>query len=132
MQKSGLEPKKNVAYFEYDFSKHGGAVGDISVGGDAIPAGAIITGGAVHVKTAITSGGASTVAITALSAGDILAATAKASLSLNALLATVPVPQTANTWLRLASNLTALTFTPAVAALTAGKIVVALEYFITD
>lgn len=130
MQASGLESYKNVAYFEYDFGKHGGAVGDISVGGDALPAGAIITGGLVHVKTAFV-GATATMAVKALSSEDILAATAVASLTLNALFAVVPVPQTSNTWIRLTSNLTALTFTVATAAFTAGKAVAALEYLIT-
>lgn len=131
MQESGLSSAKKVAYFEYDFAKHGGAVGDITVEGDVVPADAVITGGGIHVKAAVTSGGAATMAIKALSAADILAATAKASLSLNALIETVPVPQTGSTWIRTTSALTALTFSPAVAALTAGKVVVALEYFVT-
>jgi len=122
---------KNVAYFDYNFAKHGGAISAITVQGDAIPVGALIVGGAVHVRTACTSGGSATVAIGAVSATDLLAATAVASLSLNALLATVVVAQTANTWIRVATAITGLTFTVAVAALTAGRIIVALDYYIT-
>lgn len=131
MQATGLEPKKDVAYFEYDFSKHGGAVGDITVEGDALPAGALIDIGKVHVKTACTSGGSATVVITALSSGDIMASTAVASLSANALLDTEPDGTAAN-MIRTTSNLTSLTFTIGTAALTAGKIAVALEYYITS
>lgn len=127
---SGVENYKKVAYFEYDFSSDGGAVGDISVGGAVIPAGAVITSGVIHVKTAVTSGGAATVAIKAVGANDILAATGKASLTLNALLDTVPDGAAAN-MIRVASNVTALTFTVGTAALTAGKIAVALEYVVT-
>ncbi len=131
MRASGLESYKGVAYFEYNFAKHGGAVGAIAVQGDSIPVGALIPGGAIHCKAACTSGGSATVAIHAASAGDILTAPAIASLGLNALVATVPVPQTANTWIRVATAITAVNFTVAVAALTAGRIVVALDYYIT-
>ena len=107
MQRQGLEPAKRVAYFEYNFDRDGGAVGDIDMRGDALPEGAIVTSGMVHVVAAVTSDGAATVALKLLGAGDILAATAKASLTANALIDTVPV---------------------GTAALKTGKIVCALEY----
>ena len=128
---NGLENKKQTAYFEYDFSKHGGEVGDIEVPGNGIPKGAVIHIGGIHVKTAVTSGDAATVAIKALTSADILAATGKASLALNDLLDTVPDGTAANA-IRVTSNITALTFTVAVADLTAGKIAVALDYWVTD
>lgn len=131
MMNAGLEPKLNVAYFKYDFAKHGGVVGDIVVDGYGIPSGSIIKSGIIHVVTAVTSGGLSTVAIKALTSADILASTAKASLTANALLDTVPDNTAANAILTSA-NLTALTFTVGTAALTAGKIVVALEYVVTN
>ena len=130
MKKTGLATSKGVAYFEYDFSKHGGAVGAITVSGDVIPEGAIITSGIHHITEAVTSGGSATVAVKALSSEDLLAATAKASLTLNALIDTVPDGAAAN-MIRVTSNITALTYTVAVAALTAGKIVTALEYVVT-
>lgn len=130
MQAAGLETYKSVAYFEWQHAKHGGLIGDISVGGDALPAGAIITGGLIHTKEALAGSGA-LMAIRALSGGDILAATEITQLTENALLAPVPVPDNAGTWIRLPSNLTALIFTPSVAAVTAGRIVVGLEYFVT-
>jgi len=130
MKTSGLENAKKVAYFEYDFSIHGGTAGDITVYGDPIVSGAIITSGMIHVRTACTSAGSATVAIKALTSEDILAATAKASLTANALIDTVPVG-TAATSIRCTSTIQALTFTVATAALTAGKIVVALEYVVT-
>ena len=49
MQRQGLEPAKRVAYFEYDFARDGGAVGDIAMRGDSLPEGAIVTSGMVHV-----------------------------------------------------------------------------------
>jgi hypothetical protein len=130
MQNTGLEPAKQTAYFEYDFNADGGAVGAIAVSGNPIPSGSIITSGVVHVKTAVTSDGSATVAIQALSSEDILAATAKASLTLNALLDVVPDGAAAN-MIRTTSNVTSLTFTVGTAALTAGKICVALEYYVT-
>ena len=65
---------------EYDFAKHGGAVGAIPID-QKIPAGAIVTGGLVKVFTALTSGGAATVAVSLESAGDVKAATAIATLT---------------------------------------------------
>ncbi|RKY07151.1 MAG: hypothetical protein DRP56_06240 [Planctomycetota bacterium] len=131
MSLNALEPKKQVAYFTYDFDKHGGAVGAISVQGDGIPAGAIITSGVVHVKTACTSGGSATVSIGIATAADMLAATAVASLTANALLDVVP-DGTATNMVRLTSADNTAIFTVATAALTAGKIVLAVEYFVTD
>jgi hypothetical protein len=130
MENSGLVENKRVAYFEYDFDRDGGGVGDIEVGGDVIPSGAIIHDGIIHVKAAVTSGGSATVAIKALTSEDIKAATGKSTYSLNAILPTVPVGDAA-TAIRVTSNITELTFTVADAALTAGKICVALEYYMT-
>ncbi len=127
----GLESKKGVAYFEYDFAKHGGAVGDITVYGDGIPKGAVINNGIIHAKAAITSGTAATIAIKAIGSEDVLAAYTGASLTLNALKAVVPVG-TAATSFRVTSSINSLTFTVASVALTAGKAVVALDYWVTD
>ena len=125
----GLENAKKVKYFEYDFSKEAGAVGDITLRGGYLPEGAIVLDGKVHVQTALTSGGAATVALKLQSAADVLAATAIASLSLNAILDTVPDGTAAN-----AVRLTAkrqLVATVATETLTAGKFVVAVEYIVT-
>jgi len=118
---------KRIAYFQYDFDVDGGDAGAITVLGSNIPSGAIITSGMIHVNTAVTSDGSATVAIQAASSEDILAATAKASLTLNALLDLVPVG-TAATAIRLTSQINSLTFTVGTAALTAGKITACLEY----
>jgi hypothetical protein len=128
MDKRGLEPTKRVAYFEYDFAKDGGAVGDIALRGDGIPIDAIITDGKIHTKTALTSGGSATVALTLLSAGDIKAATAISSFTLNSIQDVVPV-RTAASSIRNTTQGQKLTATVAVAALTAGKFIVALEYY---
>ena len=60
----------------YSFATDGGAVGDITLRGDTIPSGAIITDVLIHVDTALTSGGAATVALKAESAADLNAADA--------------------------------------------------------
>lgn len=130
MLNAPLEGRYGCAVFEYDFDKHGGAVGDIVVTPKLIPKGAIVWGpGIIHVKTAVTSGGAATVAIQLASSEDILAATAKTSLTLNAMLDTVCDGTAAN-----AIRLTAaaqLTFTVAVDTLTAGVIAVVLPWTMT-
>jgi hypothetical protein len=127
MRTSPLESNCRQASFQYDFTRHGGAVGAITVPGDNIPADAIILDGIIRVNTAVTSSGLATVAIMAQGAADILAATAKASLTLNALLNTVPVG-TAATAIRLTAAITGLTFTVGTEALTAGKITVSLRW----
>ena len=128
MQRSGLDNDVDVAYFQYDFSKLGGAVGDILVGGDSIPQNAVIRRGMIDVQTAATSGGLATIAVSAVAANDVLAATAVASFSLNAMLDVVPV-DTAATSIRAASaDIKQIKITVAVAALTAGVFTVALEY----
>lgn len=65
-----------VARGLYDFATDGGAVSDITLRGDSIPSGAIIVDALIHVDTALTSGGAATVAIKTEGAADINAADA--------------------------------------------------------
>lgn len=114
----------------YDFSVDGGAVGLITpANGETIPDNAILVAAFINVLTAVLSGGSATVAV-GLSAGStgaaaLLAATAKASLTLDAVIVGVPVPATP-------VKMTAagrITFTPAVAVLTAGKIEVVVVYY---
>jgi hypothetical protein len=127
MLRSGNAPTKKVAKFVYDYAKHGGAIGDVSVQGNGIPADAIIIDGLVDVETGLVGSGA-IVAVKAKSADDVLAATAITSLALNDLLDTVPDGSAANA-IRLTSAINELTLTISDAALTAGKISVALEYY---
>lgn len=65
-----------VAVGLYDFAVEGGAVGDITLRGNTIPSGAIITDALLDVDTVPTSAGAATVAIKTESAADINAADA--------------------------------------------------------
>ena len=129
MQNTELAGRVRQAAFEYDFALHGGAVGAITVGPKLLPAGALVFDGLIHVVTAVV-GTTSTLAIHALSAEDILAATAEASLTLNSLHDTVCVGTAATSFRCTAA--TALTFTVAVNPLTAGKVRVYLRYFLSD
>lgn len=63
-----------VAVGLYDFATDGGVVGDITLRGNTIPSGAIITDALLHVDTAPTSAGAATIAIKTEGAADINAA----------------------------------------------------------
>jgi len=121
----------------YDFAKQGGAIGAINLKNSAldstcvVPKGAIIRDVIVDVVTAVTSGGAATVALTTgQTAADLLGATAKTSFTLNALLAGVPVG-TAATAFKLTADRT-LSATVATAALTAGKLNVHVKYQISE
>lgn len=60
----------------YEFAVDGGAVGDIALRGDKIPAGAIVVDALIHVDAVPTSGGAATIAIKVEGAADINAADA--------------------------------------------------------
>ena len=130
MQTSGLENNLRVSYFQYDFAKHGGATGAITVYGDGIPANAIICGGVIRVNTAVV-GTTSTLAIQAASSEDILAATAEASLTLNARIAVVPDFATVGDMITLSSAINSLTFTVGTNDLTAGKVTVILFWVLS-
>jgi len=83
----------------------------------SIPDNAIVISGHVDVITAVTSAGAATVAIGLVSGVDLLAATAKASLTLAA---QVPMAAVKTAPIKLSAE-KAVTVTVGTAALTAGK-----------
>lgn len=124
MNIDGLEPGVKEFTFLYDFAKHGGAIGDITVGPKLIPPQTIITQGIIRVVTAF-AGASATVALRLATSEDILAATAITSLTLDALLDVVPVGTAATSIICTAH--TQLTLTVATAALTAGKLAVTLQ-----
>ena len=127
MELKGLAPGKQVAYFEYDFAKDGGAIGAIALRGNKIPSGAIITSGMIHVITAVTSDGAVTVELGVEATDDVRASTLKAALTIGAMLDVVPVGTAATAILTTTAG-AGVTMTIGDAAITAGKVVVALEY----
>lgn len=113
----------------YNFAADGGAVSTLTPKNSTLlPATAVIVGATINSTTAVTSGGAGTLAV-GTSAGSsttsILAATAKASLSANALLNGVPVFATP---LKL-SAAGQLNVTIGTAALTAGIVEVVVYYY---
>lgn len=121
-----------VAHVIYDFAVDGGAQGAITpVGTVNLPNKAIIVGGTANIIAAVTSLGSATVSIgtsAGSSATSILAATAKASLTLAALLNIVPVFATPIK-LTAAGN---VTFTVGAADVTAGKIEAFLLYYVAS
>lgn len=121
---SGLHlGRVKLATAYYDFAEDGGAVGAITLRGDKVPSGAIVLNAVVDVTTAVTSGGAATVAIHAQSAADLRAAD---------VLATAPALSTATPKALLAPIKTTaerdITATVATAALTAGAFTVTVAY----
>ena len=128
MKRLGLNPEKRVAYLEYDFAVDGGAIGTIAMRGDKLPNDAVINIGMIQVNTACTSGGLATITMGVETAVDVLASTAVAALTQNALLATVP-DGTAAKAIRTTAAGKGINLTIGTAALTAGKITVAVEYF---
>ena len=122
-----LFERKNQASFQYDFTKLGGAVGNILLKGDDLPLNALVTKVWIYTSVAVTSAGAATIALQMQSAGDLLAATGKASFSLNSVQDGIPM-NTAATAVRATSDISYLTMVVGTAALTAGKIDVIIEY----
>lgn len=119
------EPKPCVNF--YDFAVDGGAVGDIVLRGGTLPPGAVIVDALIRVETALTSGGAATVAIKTEGAADVNAAdvisgapwsTAGAKRG-DLTATTAPVTTTAKR---------TPTATVGVAALTAGKFTLVIWY----
>lgn len=111
----------------YSFASLGGAVGDITLAGDTIPSGAAILDAYIKVSTALTSGGAATVAITVESAADINAAAAISGAPWS----TTGVKRatfTATTAPVVTTAARSIKATVATAALTAGVFTVVVEY----
>lgn len=108
----------------YDFAVDGGAVATITPAGTAtLPANAIVTSATIEVLTAVTSSGSATVAVQVVNAGDTLGATAKASLTLGAIVVgaagAAPYKVAADSVIKVVV---------ATAALTAGKLRVYVNY----
>lgn len=113
-------PRVAIAYF--DFAVDGGAQGQITPTKTVtIPAGSVILGASLHVTTAVTSAGSATVSADLISAADLVAATGKASLTDDAVIAGKVAPD-ANPLVTVAN--TAIKITVAAADLTAGTIAI--------
>ena len=131
---SAINANKNLLKCVYDFDVLGGAVGTVHLKDDQgnealLPDGAVVTRAFIASVTDPTSGGLATVALKMLSAGDILAA-----LAFDSITGLVECIQD-GTAAKMIGPCTADSGTPiqmsiAVAALTAGKFDVFLEYVI--
>ena len=127
----GIEKKEIVGTFDFDI--HGGAIDTAGIEISrffGLNPGEALRNVKIFVATAVTSDGSATVSFgtEASDPDNILEDTAKATLSLKAVLDGVPVPQTIATWI---VN-TGTTFLPIkaqvkTAALTAGKIDIIAE-----
>lgn len=115
----------------YDFAVDGGAVGALTMravtgdlAGNTVPSGAVILGGYIDVSTAVASA-TGTVALMLEGAGDILAATGQAGLTLGRK-SVIPAFTGATTVKTTAVR--SLQVTIGTAALTAGALTVVLLY----
>ena len=119
----------------YDFSKQGGAVGTMNLldcnGHPAsLPMGAVITDTIIDVIVAPTSGGSATVALSSgVTAADLKAATAIASLPVG--LAAGTQIGTLATYLKLTADSSYMQMTIGTAPLTAGKMIFAVEFYVS-
>ncbi len=124
-------PRLKTARGIYSFAVDGGAVSTIALMGALnIPSGATIVGGFVDITTALTSGGAATIAVQVEAANDILTAVAVASWTTgrkNILPALTSGALTAATTVRTTAARD-ISIVIAAAALTAGVCSVVLFY----
>jgi hypothetical protein len=113
----------------YDFATDGGAVGDIDLSA-TIPTNAYIVGGFVEVDTALTSGGAATVAVKVEGAGDIVAAAAVSGAPWSTTGRKDVVPDSTGSTVVKTTAARKIQATVATAALTAGVFDVVLFYVV--
>jgi hypothetical protein len=122
----------------WDFAVNGGAVGTANLD-VLLPEGAIVTGGFIHVLTAVTTSASGTLSFGLNTNVDLLAATAAGSLTANAILPLLPSFTAALDGNAAAGGVAAVTplrltaerelkATVATGALTAGKVAVYLEF----
>lgn len=124
-----------VARAKYDFDIDGGAVSTITPGASynaTIPDNAVMVGGFINSTTACTSGESATVSVgyggTNAATAGFLTLTAIASLSDDALIVAIPTPAVPVKM----NGEGKITFSIAVAALTAGVIEATILYFVAD
>lgn len=116
-------PVQSIAVFNYDFAVNGGAVGALVLAPDSIPTDAYVVDVKIVVQTAFTSGGAATIALGAVAAGDLRAAQTLAAGGWNAI-GGKAVDDTGV----VGGSGAGLIFTIAAAALTAGKAKILVKF----
>lgn len=130
----------NLLVAKYSYAVQGGTTAnDISLLtnlGDpksyaVLPANAVIKNVWVNVISAPTSGGSATIALKAVNAADLLAATAISSLGTGVVKQGKPFNSTTTTWIKTSAAQT-IKATVATATLTAGKFNVFIEYVLSD
>ncbi len=134
MTEDGRALAFKVAKAQYDFSQHGGEIGDIP-SGVFIPAKAVITKAWIDVLTTCQTEGsdAGTMAVKAASSGDLVAAVAVSNGGNpwdSGLKPCIPVGSAA-TMIKLTEK-KEITFTIATQDFTAGKFNVFVEYVISE
>lgn len=122
------QPVENAIVAEYSFATDGGAVGDITLRGDTLPSGAHVTDVLILTETAITSGGAATVALKSEGAADLQSAAAITGAPWNAAGSYRGDKFDAEATLVKTTADRAIVATVATAALTAGKFKVVVKY----
>lgn len=121
--------ERKVARALYDFATDGGATGDITLRGDALPSGALIVSAFIVVDTVPTSGGAATIAIKTEGAADINAADAVSGAPWSSTgVKRADALVAANTGVKTTAARSVVA-TVATATLTAGKFSVIVEYY---
>lgn len=125
---NGLRGKSRWASYEYDFTLEGGTVAAHTLRGTALPSGAVVLDAVIKTITPPTSGGLATVAVKIEGGADIQAAVA---FDASPFAAAGAKHGSAIDRSKAPIVLTAarsVVMTVAVAALTAGKFVVLVEY----
>ena len=121
-----------VAHAVYSFAVDGGLVSTIIVANNfIIPSGSIIYNASINTTTGCTSGGAGTLSVGLTSPSSITSlcgATAIAQLGTATFVQSVPVPQTATTWLKTTA-VSSAQVAIGTAALTAGVVEIYVFYF---
>lgn len=115
----GLEGPLTSYALEYDFTRDGGAVGDIAFRGPQIPSGFRVTSAFLETITGFTGGSNATIAIKLNSANDILSEVVLTNFAAAGCDAGVPVGTASTSVVATADRTVYLTV--GTAALTAGK-----------
>lgn len=126
-----LTAAKQVLKYEYDFTKDGGAIGEVALKGQPLPKNFRITGGLVETIVAPVSAGLTTISVGTVTGtvANLLAATAKASFTAGSAITTIPLSIATSVKV---TNESQPIINILVAALTAGKIKVFLEGYIVS
>lgn len=133
-----LNRTKNMLVAVYDFSVLGGTVGGVNLKDDQgnlaiLPYGAIVQSVAAATVTDVTSPGSTTIALSLNASADLMAATAKASLTSATLLVGKPLGgASASLWVGPVTVAAGKQVTADIAtsAITAGKVKYFIEYVI--